>query len=592
MEILVQKPLANRHSASLGGAGRIVFVQVLIVALSAGLAMAQPVFTSAGVVNATGYQNTLAPDTVFVIFGTAMGPATLVAATGPNYPTSLSGTSITFTPASGGATISAEMVYSSAGQVAGFLPSSIAPGTYAVRVTYNSQTSPPQNVTVVARSFGIATANSAGTGPAQATIGNLNGGLSLVRFTVGTLNSGLNWALSPAHPGDTLVLWGTGGGADPKNDTGGTSGDQTAAGNFSVNIAGSQITPLYSGASSGYPGMWQINFTLPSNIPTDCFASVQVSAGGQLSNAVTIAIAPAGQDTCSSPGFSSSAISKLGSGKNITDAVLSVGITTNTIAGTKTVTEVVGALFEVYSASEFLTPFAGPTVGPCHIFQESFTPGGKIPNVQDSYLDAGIVTISGSGIPGGKQAVGMGSTPAPGPTGKYYYSAFPSGTIVTGGTYMITGSGGADVAAFSVTQTVPPNFDVTNLSSLTTINRSQPTTVNWTGGGSGSVVITVQTLKYNATLTNANEAFVACAVPASAGSFTLPSAALAYLPPVAPGGSDFASITVSVSQAVTASVTGVSVAVQQFLPNLTAGGTTDFGAFSGVIAIGQSIAIQ
>lgn len=592
MEILVQKPLANRHSASLGGAGRIVFVQVLIVALSAGLAMAQPVFTSAGVVNATGYQNTLAPDTVFVIFGTAMGPATLVAATGPNYPTSLSGTSITFTPASGGATISAEMVYSSAGQVAGFLPSSIAPGTYAVRVTYNSQTSPPQNVTVVARSFGIATANSAGTGPAQATIGNLNGGLSLVRFTVGTLNSGLNWALSPAHPGDTLVLWGTGGGADPKNDTGGTSGDQTAAGNFSVNIAGSQITPLYSGASSGYPGLWQINFTLPSNIPTDCFASVQVSAGGQLSNAVTIAIAPAGQDTCSSPGFSSSAISKLGSGKNITDAVLSVGITTNTIAGTKTVTEVVGALFEVYSASEFLTPFAGPTVGPCHIFQESFTPGGKIPNVQDSYLDAGIVTISGSGIPGGKQAVGMGSTPAPGPTGKYYYSAFPSGTIVTGGTYMITGSGGADVAAFSVTQTVPPNFDVTNLSSLTTINRSQPTTVNWTGGGSGSVVITVQTLKYNATLTNANEAFVACAVPASAGSFTLPSAALAYLPPVAPGGSDFASITVSVSQAVTASVTGVSVAVQQFLPNLTAGGTTDFGAFSGVIAIGQSIAIQ
>src|SRR6202049_3158327 len=372
MEILVQKSIANRQSASLGGACRIVFVQVLIVALSAGLAMAQPVFTSAGVVNATGYQNALAPDTVLLIFGTAMGPATLVTATGPNYPTSLSGTSITFTPASGGAAIPAEIVYSSAGQVAGFLPSSIAPGTYAVRVTYNSQTSSPQNVTVVARSFGIATANSAGTGPAQATIGNLNGGLSLVRFTVGTLNSGgLNWALSPAHPGDTLVLWGTGGGADPKNDTGGTSGDQTAAGNFSVNIAGTQITPLYSGASSGYPGLWQINLTLPSNIPTDCLASVQVSAGGQLSNTVTIAIAPAGQDTCSSPGFSSSTISKLGSGNNITDAVLSVGIATNTIAGTKTVTEAVGALFEVYSASEFLTPFAGPAVGPCHIDRKS-----------------------------------------------------------------------------------------------------------------------------------------------------------------------------------------------------------------------------
>src|SRR5579863_87028 len=99
--------------------------------------MAQPVINAGGIVNATGYQTTLAPDTVFTIFGSGMGPAALSAATAPNYPASLGGTSITFTPTAGGAAIPAKLVYTSAGQVAGLLPSSIAPGTYNVQLTYN-----------------------------------------------------------------------------------------------------------------------------------------------------------------------------------------------------------------------------------------------------------------------------------------------------------------------------------------------------------------------------------------------------------------------------------------------------------------------
>src|ERR1700681_3182671 len=125
---------------------------------------AQPSLSTGGIVNASGYQNQLAPDTVFVIFGSGLGPAAIATASGPNYPASVGGTSVTFTPASGGTAIAAKMVYSVAGQIGGLLPSSISPGTYAVTVTYNGQTSRPQNVTVVSRSFGIATVNSAGTG--------------------------------------------------------------------------------------------------------------------------------------------------------------------------------------------------------------------------------------------------------------------------------------------------------------------------------------------------------------------------------------------------------------------------------------------
>lgn len=553
-------------------------------------AMAQPVINAGGVVNASGYQTTLAPDTVFAVFGKGLGPNSLIAAPAPDYPASLGGTSIAFTPLAGGTAIPASVVYASFGQAAGLLPSSIAPGTYAVRVTYNSQVSDPQTVTVLARNFGIATMNSAGTGPAQATIANVNGGISLVRFTNDTLAlQGLNWTLVPAHPGDTIVLWGTGGGADPKNDAGGTSGDQTAAGSFSVNVAGTQITPLYAGASPGYPGLWQINLTLPAGIPADCFASVQVSAAGALSNAVTMAIAPAGQDACSSPGFSIPALSKLGSGKNVTSALLSLAITGN--ADTKSVSEAVSVQFAVYSASAFLTPFAGLAVGPCHIFQESYIRGQQAPSAMNFSLDAGTVTISGPGI-SGTQTLQVLSRPVPGPGGKYYYGTFPAGTIVRGGTYTIAGTGGADVAAFSVTQTMPAAFDVTDLAALTTIDRSQPTTVAWTGGGSGSVLINLETLIYDSTLTRINDTFVACTAQANAGSFTIPPAAMAYLAAVGTDTSDLGAITISVNPSFTADVTGVSSAAQEFLPNLTAGGATDFGAFSGQIAIGQRIAIR
>jgi hypothetical protein len=78
---------------------------IVSFALAASTLIAQPVITANGVLNASGYQTTLAPDTVFVIFGAAMGPASIATASAPDYPTMLSGTSITFTPAAGGGAV-------------------------------------------------------------------------------------------------------------------------------------------------------------------------------------------------------------------------------------------------------------------------------------------------------------------------------------------------------------------------------------------------------------------------------------------------------------------------------------------------------
>jgi len=542
-----------------------------------------PVITSGGIVNALGYQTTLAPDTVFVIFGSAMGPAALQSATAPNYPPSLGGTSISFTPTSGGAAISAKMIYTSAGQIAGLLPSSIAAGTYNVQVTYNNLTGASQTVTVAARSFGIATSNSAGTGAAQATIGNVNGGLSLVRLTTGSLAyEGYNWTLTPSHPSDTLVLWGTGGGADALNDTGGSSGDQTAAGNFSVSVDGISITPLYAGASSGYPGLWQINFTLPANIAPDCFATLQVSAGGNLSNQVTISIAAAGQSSCSST-ISAATLSALDSGGTIVMAGLVIGESTYTSGSTTIVSESVGGVFNKYTAAEFLLPYSGPKVGACTILRETYPANGKEPSAPDSQLDAGTLTISGPGI----SLRNVGATA--GATGPDYYSALTAGTL-QGGAYTLTGPGGAQVGPFSATATFPSNFAVTNLSSLATINRAQPLTVNWTGTGFDQVSILIQGDILTTTTTQAVS--VSCVVPAAPGTYAVPAAALAYLPAVAAGSQNVGQVSITASPSAGGTSSAESATSTSLTPSLVSGGQVNFGAFTPYISFSLSAAIQ
>src|SRR6185295_14923227 len=155
------------------------FLLVSVLVLFGSLLAAQPSIDSGGVLNVSSSQPVLTPNAVFVIYGKNLGPATIVIASPPNYPTLLSNTSVTFTNVNGGAGISAYMYYTLAGAVTGVLPSSIQPGTYAVRVTYNGQTSNAQNVLVVARHFGIATSNGVGTGVAQATIAEVNSGFSI-----------------------------------------------------------------------------------------------------------------------------------------------------------------------------------------------------------------------------------------------------------------------------------------------------------------------------------------------------------------------------------------------------------------------------
>ena len=533
---------------------------------------AQPVITPNGIVNAAGYQAKLAPDTVFVVFGSGMGPASIATAAAPNYPATLGGTSISLTPSGGGSAINAKLVYTVASQVAGLLPSSIAPGTYAMRVTYNSQTSAPQNVTVVARSFGIAAANSAGTGLAQATIGNVNGGVSLTRFTAGTVAfGGLNWTLTPAHAGDTLVLWGTGGGADSANDTGGTSGDQTAAGNFSVIVDGRAITPIYAGASSGYPGLWQINFTLPTDIALDCYASVQVSAGGELSNTVTIPIADAGLPTCVDLTTPPAVLAKLDAGLNITFGAAAVA-KVNAITANVTQEVAATSIFN-YSPAEWIRLNSGPLFGACRLYDRTYPAGGVDPATPDSFLNAGPnVGLSGVNIP--STAV---LSPIATILGPAYSTSLGAGTLA-GGNYTLTAPGGTEVGPFTVTTTFPTSFTTPTVSSISSIDRTKPLTISWTGTGFDTVSIIVSTAVTSSTSRHLST--LNCFAPAAPGTYTISAAALATLPAVPASGTSFGSIAVEATN------------VTQFTAPLVKGGQLDIGHFAADLGVTKNVAVQ
>ena len=561
--------------------------QSFAVTLNVAGAGAPAIKSATSIVNALGYQNKLAPDTVFVIFGSGMGPASIATAASP-YPASVGGTSVTFTPAAGGTPVSAKMVYSLDGQIAGLLPSSIAPGTYAVRVTYNTLTSAPQNVTVVPRSFGIATANSAGTGTAQATIGNVNNGVSLVRFTTGAVSfSGLDWTLTPAHPGDTLVLWGTGGGADTANDTGGTSGDQTAAGGFVVTVGDRTVTPLYAGASSGYPGLWQVNFTLPADITPDCFTSLTVTAGGEVSNSVTIPIAAPGQSACANALLSTAALATLDAGGTVTLAGLAVAKETATAfsapspGATPTATtvaqEIISASFPAFNAAGFAAIYGLPKIGACTINDNTSTAANR-PGAPVRFLDAGTVSASGP-----KLAANAVLAASAGPV---YSLVVPNGTLA-GGKYTISGNGGKDVAQFSASVNFPSSFTVTNFDSLTTIDRTKPLTINWTGGDDQVEILIATSKLLGKDASNANvihTVALTCQVSASAGTYTVPVAALAKL---LPEGIDNASLATGSGS--------IAVGAANFTPfnaPLTKGGQVDYGAISGVLTVSKNLIVQ
>ncbi len=555
------------------------------VALIAAL-MAQPSISANGVLNASSYQSEIARGSWFVMFGSGLGPATLALASGVPFPTDLSGTRVIFTPAAGGTAVDARLWYTSARQLAGLLPSNTAAGDYDVRVVFNSQTSPARRVKVVERSFGFATIDQSGSGPAQATNASLNNGVSLVRFTSGSSSfNSLDWLYRPAYSGETLVLWGTGLGADAQSDVnGGSSGDQTAAGNIRVMVGDAEIVPAYAGRSNGSPGLDQINFVLPAGVPRGCVVSLQVRVGDRLSNLGSLAIANSGEPQCAHPVLSANQLRRLDQGGTLT--VAGLGISKLRLSGTipglgslDIANEDATGAFGRYSTSQIadsnLSLFQ---VGSCIPFHRTGDIGAINSGVVPQPLNAGSqLTLNGPNV---------SNRSLPNQQNSYQVTLYSSGPgggsgtpTVTQGTYTITGAGGPDVGAFTASVNVPGAFVWTNEDSMpAVIPRNQNLPISWTGGGDGLVVV----IGFAGAQVAGDPigglydvSGFACTAQASTGGLTVPLSALRRLPQVS-GDVTAGTIGTLAVYAVPDFTRGQGV----FTAPLTAGGNIDFGYFS------------
>ncbi|MBI2819546.1 MAG: hypothetical protein HYX73_06170, partial [Acidobacteria bacterium] len=154
----------------------------LLVTLPIAANAQQPSIDADGIRNGASYALSgmpnagIAQGSIFIVFGSNLGPASLVSVSSFPLPTSqgLAGTSTRVTV--GSTTVNAIILYTSAGQVAAVLPSSTPLGNGTVTITFNGQTSAPAPITVVRSSFGIFSLNQAGSGPGifQNIISNTN----------------------------------------------------------------------------------------------------------------------------------------------------------------------------------------------------------------------------------------------------------------------------------------------------------------------------------------------------------------------------------------------------------------------------------
>jgi uncharacterized protein (TIGR03437 family) len=414
------------------------------------------------------------------------------------------------------------MIYSAAKQIAGVLPSNVPVGTGTLTVNFNgrSGTTPIQ---VVGSNFGISTVNQTGGGPAVVTFPNYN----LVTTT------------SPAKPGDTLLLWGTGLGPI----TGGDAGipNQVDLGTpVTVYVGGVAATVTYRGRSAA-PGLDQINFVVPSGV-SGCFVTLMVQTGNTVSNNPTMAISPNG-GPCSDPnGISLSAFP----GAIAKGGVLSVGSVSLTqtslaiqIAGQSISNTSVGgsAAFERFTAAQLATSpsfFGIPSVGSCTVYTFVGTTPPSIASALGIGLDAGtaIAVTPPSGTPANLLTTGV--------TGSY------SGTLqsLPAGSYAINnGKGGADVGAFSTSLNVPQPLTWTNQAAITvptpgfvgTVNRTAPLRITWSGGDPNGFA-EIAGFSISGTTTTSLGGFFLCIAPIAPGQFSVPVPVLLSLPPTPTNG--------------------------------------------------------
>jgi len=440
----------------------------------------------------------IARGSLFIVTGQSMGPSTIQHANTYPLPTSagLGGTTVQVTV--GGTTNYCIMIYTVDYQVAAILPSGTSEGTGTLTVTYQGAVGNVP-IHVVKNGFGIFAVNQQGSGP---------GVIDNAAFQLRVPNDA-------AHPGDVLIIWGTGLGPITSDET--IAPPQVDLGTgVQVFVGGQKAVVSYGGRGSS-AGLDQINFTVPAGV-SGCYVSVVTELAGVSSNFTTVPVAAPGQAFCEEAGgLTAAELTKVVNG-----GVLNTGyIDLSTIAGNYAVAD-----FEQWNYANLIASHGlagGPSMGSCTVYN---VPSGQ-----------GVVTADPFAVPGLDAGPQLNLT---GPNGakpialisKGHYEAQLSAEgqpqYLAPGNYTIdNSSGGADIGAFKASLTIPEPLVWTNKDAVRSVSGSKNVTITWSGGGPNDVVSIIGITGLASILID-TEFF--CSAPASAGTFTIPSEVLALLP--------------------------------------------------------------
>lgn len=494
--------------------------------LCGGLASAQPVVSA--VLNNYSYvpaalpHHGIAQGSIFVIFGTGLANSSTGLQSVP-LRTTLEGVSAAVTV--GGVTRAVILYYVTPTQVAGILPSATPVGTGTITVTNNGRTSATSPIRVVQSAFGTLTLDGSGSGAAA-------------------VFDAANQLLGPSnatHPGDVIVLYGTGAGPSAGDETVAQTQTNLANVPILVEIGGKPATVLYHGRTV-FPGLDQINVVVPANVGTGCGVAVAVASGSYVSNFSTIPVAASGAECPALEGgdeglsVTPEEVSRwIGAGQFTTGSfglTRSISYSVADGAGgaiTRSVirSDVASAGYNRVSgnlAPLFRSNFFVPTAGSCIVTTGLTNP---FPDLVYRGLDAGTpLAVAG---PAGDRTVARSINSV----GVIGYSAEvgngTAGNYLDAGRYTMSGPGGPDIGSFSGSITVAPELEWTNRASLEAITRSAGTTVTWSGGEPASLV-TIQGQSFVTQGTQVTGASFQCWARNADRQFTVPATVLLTLP--------------------------------------------------------------
>jgi uncharacterized protein (TIGR03437 family) len=247
--------------------------------IAATLTVTDPGVVIATVTNAASYaQGAVAPGEIVTIFGSGIGPSTLVKmhiSDSGTVDTNLGGTQVFFDG------YPAPLIYSSATQVSAIIPYEVAGSlTTSMLIQYQGSSSNRLTVPVL------------GSLPGIFTMGALGSGQGAIVNKDNTINSSQNGA----DPGSIVSIYATGGGqTNPPNIDGSLPADARPTElPVKVQIAGETADVIYAGAAPGEPaGMLQVNARIPADVARGTSVSLVITVGNTASQSgVTLAIKP------------------------------------------------------------------------------------------------------------------------------------------------------------------------------------------------------------------------------------------------------------------------------------------------------------